>query len=366
MGLVALVVLLLAACSSGSNRPKPTELGPNATRLSVKSLWTQRLGAVDFPLQIHTLGETVTLATSDGTVLALDARTGAERWRANLATPLTAGVGSDGKQAAVVTRGNELVSLEAGREIWRRKLVAQVYTAPFVAGGRVFVLGADRSVSAFDGKSGAPLWTQQRPGEPLVLRQAGVMLAVGDTLVVGLSGRLVGMNPLNGTSRWEAPIASPRGINEVERLVDLVGGVSREGDVVCARSYQTAVGCVDARRGNLLWSKPADGAQGVQGNARTVYGTEADGKVQAWLRSDGQRSWSVETLKYRNLTAPLVYGRAVVVGDGAGFVHFLSPDDGSLLTRISTDGQAPAALALAAGTLVVATRNGTVSGFAAE
>ena len=48
------------------------------------------------------------------------------------------------------------------------------------------------------------------------------MLAVDDTLVVGLSGRLAGLNPSTGGVRWESPIASPRGINDVERLVDLV------------------------------------------------------------------------------------------------------------------------------------------------
>jgi outer membrane protein assembly factor BamB len=93
----------------------------------------------------------------------------------------------------------------------------------------VFRAGADRSVTAFDGQTGRRLWSQQRPGEPLVLRQAGVLLAVGDTLVAGLAGRLVGMNPVNGSVRWDAPIATPRGTNDVERLVDLVGGVSRDG-----------------------------------------------------------------------------------------------------------------------------------------
>lgn len=365
--MVVAAALLLAACGSGAKKPRPAELGPNANLIAVKPLWSQRLGRVDFPLQIAAQGDTVTLASTDGTVVALDAKTGAERWRVSLATPLTAGVGSDGKFAAVVTRNNELVMLDAGRELWRQKLVAQVYTAPFVAGGRVFVLGADRSVTAFDGLGGRQLWSQQRPGEPLVLRQAGVMLAVGDTLVVGLSGRLVGMNPLNGSSRWEAPIASPRGINEVERLVDLVGSANRIGNVVCARSYQTAIGCVDAVRGNLLWSKPADGAQGVHGDDRLTYGTEADGRVLAWARGDGQRAWSSEALRYRDLSAPLLYGRALVVGDSTGFLHFMSTADGSLLTRVSTDGQAPVGAPVqAAGVLVAITRNGTVYGFSAE
>ena len=50
-----------------------------------------------------------------------------------------------------------------------------------------------------------------------------MLLAVGDTLVAGVGGRLVGINPANGTSRWESPIAAPRGTNDVERLVDLTG-----------------------------------------------------------------------------------------------------------------------------------------------
>ena len=75
-------------------------------------------------------------------------------------------------------------------------------------------------MTAFDGATGRKLWVQSRPGEPLVLQQPGSLQAVGDTLVAGLSGRLVGLNPNNGTVRWEVPLASPRGTNEIERLVD--------------------------------------------------------------------------------------------------------------------------------------------------
>jgi len=229
------------------------------------------------------------------------------------------------------------------------------------------VLAADRSVTAFDGLSGRKLWTQQRPGESLVLRQAGVLLAVGDTLVAGLSGRLVGINPSNGVIRWESPIASPRGTNDIERLVDLVGRVSRDGDVVCARAFQTAVGCVNAANGTLLWTKPAFGYVGVHGDDKYVYGVESDGKIMAWRRIDGERAWVSERLRYRSLTAPLVVGRSVAVGDDAGLVHLLSREDGSALTRVATDGSAVvAAPVLAAGTLVVVTRNGGIFGFMPE
>lgn len=367
---LAAIVLVasLSACSSSSNRPKPAELPANVAVVGVKAAWNAQIGQVNLPLEVSVNGTTVTVASSDGAVLALDAQTGRDLWRAALGTPLSAGVGSDGTTAAVVTRANDVVAITAGRELWRQKLPAQTYTAPLVAGGRVFVLSADRSVSALDGQTGRKLWNQQQPGnEPLILRQPGVLLAVGDTLVVGLSGRLVGLNPANGSVRWQAPIATARGTNDVERLVDLVGRVSRVGNVVCARAFQMAVGCVDTARGTTLWTKPAVGFEGVHGDDSLVFGTEGDGKVLAWKRADGERSWVTDRLQYRKLTAPLALGRSVVVGDNTGLVHLLSREDGSPLNRLSTDGSAIVAAPVAAGdTLVVVTQKGGVFGFKPE
>jgi len=357
--------LLLTACASGPDKPQPTTLSPNAALIGVRLAWSNRIGPVNFPLDVGVNGSTVTVAGSDGSVAAIDTATGADQWRASVGTDINAGVGSDGRYAALVTRGNDLVVLERGREIWREKLGALSFTAPFVAGERVFAMTADRVITAFDARSGRRLWSYSRQGDlPLALRQSSVMLAVGDTLVVGISGRLVGINPLTGTLRWETPIATARGTNDVERLVDLVGRVSRDGNVVCARAFQTAIGCVDASRGNLLWSRPAVGADGIHGDAELVFGTESDGKVIAWRRANGEPAWTSERLKYRGLTAPLAIGRSVAVGDATGLVHFLSRQDGSLLTRMSTDGSPIVAAPVVAGnTLVVVTQNGGVFGF---
>ena len=365
--LLIVVAVVGAGCSSGPDKIKPTELAPNPALLGVRLAWSARMGALDFPLEVKVNGDNVTLASADGVLRSFDARSGAALWQSANLGRIAAGVGSDGRLAAVVTRDNELITLDAGRELWRQKLPAPSYTAPLVAGGRVFLLTADRSVSAFDGNSGRKLWNQQRPGEALVLRQAGVLLAVGETVVAGIGGRLLGLNPANGAVKWDAPIASPRGTNDIERLVDLVGRPARDGNVVCARAFQSAVGCVDAVRGTLLWTKPASGSVGVAVDENYLFGTEGDGKIIAWRRADGERAWDSERLRYRELTAPLLIGRSIAVGDGSGLVHWLSRDDGSLLTRMATDGSAVATTpVLAGGTLVVVTRNGGIFGFKPE
>ena len=91
---------------------------------------------------------TVTVAGSDGNVLALSVDDGRTLWRAQTGTPINAGVGSDIRVAAVVTRDNELVVFDraANRSGVRGSARAST-TAPLVAGERVFVVSVDRVVT---------------------------------------------------------------------------------------------------------------------------------------------------------------------------------------------------------------------------
>ncbi len=362
--LVLALALGVAAC--GSKTPETSLIwAPTSPLLPVRQAWHSSIPSLkNASVAPQVVGQSLVLAAADGTVVSLDGATGREQWRGQVGKALLTGVGSDGTQAAVVTVANELVLLDQGRTQWSKPLNAAAYTAPLVAGGRVFVLTADRHLSAYDAQDGAHLWTLQRDGEPLVLRQQGVLVAHGNTLLAGLSGRLVAIDPDNGAVLWEAPLAAPRGTNDVERLVDLVGPSTRNNDVVCARAYQASVGCVDVGQARLMWTAKATGAVGIASNAEQVFGSESNGIVQAWSRRDGSKQWSTQRLQLRQLTAPLALGRSVVVGDSSGLVHMLSKDDGTPLNRLTTDSSGIAATpVVVADTLVVLTRNGGVYGF---
>ncbi len=239
---LAAVAALVAGCAS--DKPKPTPLETYTAQLAARPAWQARLDSVQFPLAVHVREGQFTVAGTDGTVLALDAASGRELWRGQAGGRLSAGVGSDGQRAAVVTVDNELVVLDRGAKRWSTRLASRTTTAPLVAGERVFVIGVDRVVHAFDAIDGRRLWTLQRPGEALTLAQPGLLAAWRNTLVAGLGALMTGIDPTTGSVRWEVPLTAPRGTNEVERLNDLVGPPLRLGDQFCARAFQTAVGCV--------------------------------------------------------------------------------------------------------------------------
>lgn len=356
-----LLATLLSACSifSSSTAPKPAPLEPIAAPIAGRVVWNIKQDSLQFPLSITAVGQQFVVAGTDGVVQALQADSGAVLWRGDVGAKLNAGVGSDGRFAAVVTRNNELVVLDAGQPLWRKTLGSTVRAAPLVAGERVFVLTVDRQVLAFDALDGRRLWDLRRPGDPLTLLQPGVIAAYKDTLVVGQGARLAGVDPLRGSLRWEANVANPRGTNEVERLADLVGPLLRQGEILCARAFQSAVGCVNAERGSALWSRNTGGTLGVGGDAQFVYGADGSDRISAWKIANGDVAWTNEQFLNRKLSAPLSVGESVVFGDFEGYVHFLARDSGKTQLRLATDGSPIAAAPVAIGTtLLVATRNG--------
>ena len=360
--LTAGLLLLLAACAA--DKPKPTPLETYEPKIAASKVWEASLGKIGFALVPAVKDGVITIASGDGEVKALQADSGAVLWTARAGGDIAAGVGSDGRFTSVVTRDNEVVTFDSGREVWRKRVPSSVVTPPLVAGERVFVMSVDRAVHAFDAIDGRRLWTLQRPGDALTLAQASVLSAYRNTLLVGQGPRLAGVDPLKGIVVWEVPMASPRGSNEVERLADLVGPTVRFGERVCMRAFQSAVGCADAERGAVLWSRNVAGANAVAGDVERIFGADASDRITAWRSTTGDVVWSNEKLLYRGLSGGVAVGPSVVFGDSEGFVHFLNATTGEQQLRLPTDGKPVVGTPVLVGkTLLVTTQSGGLFAF---
>jgi outer membrane protein assembly factor BamB len=366
-GVASLLALCAALAACSSDKPKPTALESITPQIAGRSVWDARVDATPFVLMPSVKDDAFIVAGGDGSVVALAKDSGRELWRGSAGARLSAGVGSDGRYAAVVTRDNELVVLDKGSVKWRTRLGSLVATAPLVAGERVFVMGVDRAVQAYDVQDGRYLWDLRRAGEPLTLSQPGVVSAFKDTLLVGQGQRLAGIDPLRGSVRWEVAMANPRGTNEVERVADLVGPAARAGDVICARAFQSAVGCANAQTGTLLWTKNIGGAQAIGADAELVASADGSGRITAWRAATGDLAWNAEQLLHRDLSGLLVVGRTVIVGDFEGQVHFLDRANGKTLLRLPTDGSKIVGTPVVLGnTVLVTTKKGGLFAFRPE
>lgn len=364
--LLPALALALAACSSAPKRPDPTPLGPVPSILRADLAWKAEVGPVPSTFSAAAATDAVVVASSDGTVAAFDAANGARRWRAAVAGGIEAGVGSDGHFAAVVDMNNRVVSIgPQGQLLWRYQLPTSVITPPLVDAGRIVVQGADQRLWAFNAADGSLLWTRESRVPALLLQQAsGMVVGQGELYVGGADGAVSSYHVDTGLPQWDATITRPRGADEIERVVSITGAPALAGNLLCARAYQSVVGCIDIQASRLAWIAKSDGDTGLSQNGEVVVGTQSDGSVRAWDATDGHVLWTNDHLRWRGVGAPLLVGETVAVGDAQGVLSFLSVRDGRFIGRATTGGHALASPLVAVGhTMVAVDRDGGIWAF---
>lgn len=376
----------LLGCSS-ARKAQPASVPSGPVSLTLKTVWSSDSGRT--PTSNAGLGS-FTPAVSDGlavaanasgTVRAFDLSSGAQRWSVSVGAPIVAGVGSGGGVSegffAVVTEPGDLVLIDAKGAIrWKVAAGGVALERPMLSGGRVVVRLADNRLVGWDIESGRRAWVVQRTLPALVLHgQSGLRampsadedisresLGPGDLLVNLPGGRLLYLSAVTGGVRWEAQVAVPRGSNEVERMSDLMGSPSIEGDAVCVSAYQTQLSCLALDSGRSLWQKTTPVVQPPAVDQSIVAAVDSSSRVLAFNRKTGDALWSNDTLFLRRLTAPISMDRAIWVADMDGYLHGLSREDGKLIARQRLDGGRPSgAMVLTRAGLLVQTEGGRLN-----
>jgi outer membrane protein assembly factor BamB len=375
-GAFALTVsVVLAGCSSmpswmpswlgGSSgtQVEPAPLVEFAPTLTPRVAWRTSVGSARGAfLQPAVLENAIYAASGDGAVVRIGPN-GETVWRVDTNVSLSGGVGSDGFVIAVGSTRGDVIALGAdGKELWRAQVSGSVLSPPLVGRGLVVVRSSDHRIAAFDAANGRRRWNYQRTIPPLTLKAVTQMVFAGDLIAAGYpSGRLVMLAVANGAVRWDVPVTEPRGATEVERLADVLGAPLVLTADVCAAAFQGRVACFETSNGNLKWARDLSAGNGLGGDARRVFAVDAKSNVVAFASSSGANAWRQERLLNRSLTTPLALRRAVLVGDYAGYVHFLSPDDGAFLARVAMGSRITATPREFGGGSVVQTQDGTVA-----
>ena len=356
--------------SKSETKNLPAVLEEFKPTLSAKTLWTTSVGkSGDYVFSPALVEQNLYVAAADGDLLKLDVASGRTIWRVNADTPLTAGVAADQSIVAVVGRkGNLMVFNTDGKLRWKAQTSSEILAAPAIRFGLVVVRSIDNRVAAYDIETGVRKWAIDRPLPPLILRtSAGITLTDKFALVATPGGKLLALALNNGGLRWEGAIGEPKGATELERVADLTGTPVVVGGDVCSVTFQGRVGCYDTALGTLRWAKNISSEVGVGADERFVFAVDSSSAVFAYSKSAGASVWRNDKLLNRRISTPTSFGRAVVVGDGFGFVHFLSREDGAFLARVATDGgQISAAPLIAGSNLIVQTKSGAVVAIATE
>lgn len=371
--IAAVALAALAGCSSvggmydrwfGSQpASKPAPLVAIKQTAQARVVWQASVGAAERSLFFPAVsGNTVYAAGAAGQVAAFDVKSGKPVTRINTGQRLSGGVAASGSLVLVGTSKGEVLAYDAGgKQLWKAQLAGEVLAPPAVEGSLVVVRAGDGRIYGLDATTGSRRWVYQRSTPALSLRSySGVMLERGAIFAGFPGGRLVALTASTGAVGWDSVVALPKGTTELERVADVMGLPVVDGDRVCAVAYQGRVACFDTQSGTTIWARDLSSFAGMDADHRGAYITDDKNAIVALDKSNGGSLWKQDKLFGRGVSAPLAFGRYVIVGDYEGYVHLLSREDGSFAGRVPTDGSAigAAPLAIDGDTILVQTRKG--------
>lgn len=279
---------------------------------------------------------------SEGDLVKLDEKNGKEVWRVSVGEPVSGGVGAGGSLVLVGTQRGAIYAYDlSGKLQWKSKLSSEVLSAPQYFDGMVIVRTGDSKIYGINANDGSRKWVYDRTGPALTLRSSAGVIVDGGAVYAGFAGgKMVAVRADNGKLLWEASVAQPKGVTEIERIADITSQPVVDGPVVYAVAYQGRVAAVDRRTGRVVWNRDISSLSGLTAQDGRVFVSHTLGSVYALDSAAGKSFWRQAAFKNRQLTAPVAVRDWVAVGDLEGYVHFLSREDGDIEGRIKA-GSSP-------------------------
>ncbi len=339
---------LVAGCGSSSKKElPPADLPKFKAEIQLSKEWSRSIGkgqGDNYSLLTPAVdGELIFAADVKGRVMAMDRTTGKVQWKKDLKVPVSGGVGAGNGLVLVGTLKGEVIALDSGsgERKWRAQVTSEVLSAPATNGDVVIVQTQDDRLIALEASDGTQRWIYDNTPAVLTLRGTGAPLVTSQLAFAGLStGKVIAVDTRRGLPVWEQRVAVPQGRSELERVVDIDGGLLLSGGNLYVVTYQGRVAALEQNSGRILWQREASSYVGVAQGFGSVYVSQADGTVEGIDERSTSALWSNDGLARRQLTAPEVFSSYVAVGDLEGYLHLISQVDGRFVarTRIDSDG----------------------------
>ena len=211
-------------------------------------------------------GSTAYVGDVGGRVTAIDVASGDVRWTGELGSLVTGAVTVDDGRALATAFGgggdtSAVVAFDAetGEEEWRasREDASNLVSTPVVADGRVLVLDALGGVLAFDTEDGHSLWRSEvinpiaPSGQPFLLQGVGASAPVsadGRVFAVDVTGRAYAFDAETGAPLWDHALNDPSRFSPPLLAEDQLLVTTDSG----------ALSAIDVATGHLRWSVGGD------------------------------------------------------------------------------------------------------------
>lgn len=292
-------------------------------------LWSRLWGKGEGSAQRIAAGPTiggglVITGSSDGEVAALSADDGTLLWTIVLGSEVAAAPATDGRVAVIRLGSGQLVALDArtGAQRWIADQPVPALSIrgagrPLIEGNRVYAGFDSGKVIAFDLDNGQIVWeaplamaSGRSEVERLVDADGAIQLAASELFAVAFHGRAASIDIDSGRPLWQRDFSSAKGL-------------SVDGAAVYLTDSDSQVWALDRANGGPLWTQADLRARALTAPVvagRLVLVGDLDGYIHALDAATGRIVGRRNVGGAAIVAPPLLVGELVIVQTAAGRV----------------------------------------------
>lgn len=354
------------------------EFGNAAGGTALQEAWHSDIGTgggyrAKIPAAPVTDAQRVFTIDSDGLVRAFDIATGNRLWAFDT-TPedndnvnIGGGIAVDGGVLYVSTGRAECLALDAGTGAvkWRTPIATAARSAPTVADGQVTIALLGNALVALAASDGHRLWSYQGADSATAFLGLPAPAYAAGLIVAGFGGGdLVCLRSTTGAVVWIDSLSTGLSSTRKGGLAAVHGmPVIQDG-----RVYATGLGglmlSLDLRSGRRLWERDIASAETACLAGEWMYVLSTDSELAAISRIDGSVAWVTQLQKFDNEYSksdpitwfgPILVGSQLVVVSNFNAVQAVDPIKGGMLAKQDLSGPAAVAPIVAQNTIFVVT-----------
>ena len=252
-------------------------------------------------------------------------------WITNIGGAVQSRLALSGDRLYVTSMGNDLVALNAGdgKEIFRAKTGAPIFSSPEVADGVVYFGSADHFVYAVDATSGEIKWKHETGGAVL----AGPAVTKGVVCIGSCDKNIYGLSVSDGHEIWHVA-----GENMFQSKA------ATDGEHFFVGGWDNHFRCINAAEGKLAWDLTLGKRQPLPGfsayapsitnpcvGGGKVFVSTNDGVFHAINIADGREAWRVDR-KNMGYSSPCFHdGKVYFALSDKGDTYCADADTGKIL-----------------------------------
>ena len=320
--LFAILCLLLISCASTPYKElNRTPINSVVHDSLTNQIWYEFIGngvgASQINLNPLVRANRVFVNSQDGTVVALNLKTGDKIWQLSFPAKFNISIGADSSRLflADTTGIVRVVNKKDGKLLWQTETSSEI-SARIISDDNIMVVrSTNGKTEVFSIQFKERIWQNQHLALPFSLHGAASPIIFNNQIIVPTSnGEIISYHRQSGKKLWAEPITFPYGRTVMDRIVDVDAEPLIVGNEIYVLSMHGKLAKINLNTGNTIWSTNYSGMESPIIYENTIIVSHEDGSISGFNAQDGSLQWKNNQLLGYDLIGPIQFDNYFVIG----------------------------------------------------